>query len=140
VLGVDAPLVPHVDVASPLEVGDAAPDPHDGEPVSDPLDPLEAPDDPHDDVAAVDSGADPHPAGSLAPDDGTSPVVSVPPVDPEVDDVGAHDVEALLDSSPDDVDSRRRYAVTSLPVGTIATTSQPSDDRSLSLVANEAAS
>ena len=65
----------------------------------------------------VDAGAVPHPAGSLTAGSSTG-----------ADAVSEADV------------SRFRKAVMSLPAGTMATTSQPSPDFSLSLVASEEAS
>jgi hypothetical protein len=65
-----------------------------------------------------------------------APVELSSPVDvPKLDELSLDDVSPVL---PDDV--RLRKAVTSPPVGTIATTSQPSADLSLSLVARLAGS
>ena len=79
-------------------------------------------------LVVVLAGAVPQPAGSLA----AAGVSSTPAAATE-------DVAASVEVEPP-VASRFRNAVMSLPDGTMATTSQPSPDFSVSFAASEAAS
>jgi hypothetical protein len=85
----------------------------------------------------VDSGAEPHPAGSVAV---TAAVVAAPSVLVPHVDAASSVTAGVVAVVPSDELERFTYAVMSDPVGTIATISQPSPDFSVSFAASEEAS
>ena len=84
----------------------------------------------------VDSGAAPQPDGSVTA--AAAVVVAAAPL--SHDEVASAGASAAAGSSVVAATSRFRYAVISLPVGTTATTSQPSPDFSVSIAASDEAS